>query len=125
MPRIVQTLCEDLLLGTDASGSLLANVDDDALASLMAEVTDPGLRGSVLRLAVAVANADRHLAEGELCVCLRRRAAIGLALKLQLQPRATESQLLGRPPERTHQVRAAASSCITKGWCCPRRDRMA
>jgi len=68
MPGIVQTLCEDLLLGAYASGSLLANVDDDALASLMAEVTDPVLRGKVLRLAVAVANADRHLAEGEVLV---------------------------------------------------------
>ena len=68
MPGIVQTLCEDLLLGAHASGSLLANVDDDALASLMAEVTDPALRGRVLRLAVAVANADRHLAEGEVLV---------------------------------------------------------
>ena len=68
MAEIVQTLCEDLLLGAYASGSLLANVDDDALASLMAEVTDPVLRRRVLRLAVAVANADRHLAEGEVLV---------------------------------------------------------
>jgi uncharacterized tellurite resistance protein B-like protein len=68
MPGIVQTLCEDLLLGAYASGSLLANVDDEALASLMAEVTDPVLQGRVLRLAAAVANADRHLAEGEVLV---------------------------------------------------------
>ena len=68
MPGIVQTLCEDLLLGAYASGSLLANVDDDALASLMAEVTDPVLRERVLRLAVAVADADQHLAEGEVLV---------------------------------------------------------
>ena len=68
MPAIVQTLCEDLLLGAYASGSLLANVDDATLASLMAEVTDPVLRGRVLRLAVAVANADRHLAEAEVLV---------------------------------------------------------
>lgn len=68
MPGIVQTLCEDLLLGADASGSLLANVDDGALASLMVEVTDPVLRGRVLRLAGAVAGADRHLADGEVLV---------------------------------------------------------
>lgn len=68
MPGIIQTLCEDLLLGTDASGSLLANVDDRALACLMAEVTDPVLRGKVLRLAGAVASADRHLADGEVLV---------------------------------------------------------
>ncbi len=51
MPGIVQTLCEDLLLGAYASGSLLANVDDDALACLMAESgatgqgVAPGRRG--------------------------------------------------------------------------------
>lgn len=68
LPRIVQTLCEDLLLGADASGSLVANIDERALASLLREVTDPGLRAKVLRLAAAVANADRHLADGEALV---------------------------------------------------------
>jgi len=68
MPRIVQTLCEDLLLGAYASGSLVANIDESALASLMAEVTDPLLRAKVVRLATAVAKADRHLADGEVLV---------------------------------------------------------
>ena len=68
MPRIVQTLCEDLLLGADASGSLVAHIDDSALASLMAEVSDPSLRAKVVRLATAVAKADRHLADGEALV---------------------------------------------------------
>lgn len=68
MSRIVQTLCEDLLLGADASGSLVANIDDGALASLMAEVTDPLLRTKVVRLATAVANVDRHVADGEALV---------------------------------------------------------
>ena len=65
LPQILQTLCEDLLLGADASGSLMANIDESALAALMAEVTDPALRAKVLRLATAVVNADRHLADGE------------------------------------------------------------
>ena len=68
MAGIVQTRCEDLLLGAYASGSLPANVDDVALASLMAEVTDPLLRERVFRLALAIANADCHLAEGEVLV---------------------------------------------------------
>lgn len=68
MPRIVQTLCEDLLLGADASGSLFANIDESALASLMAEVTDPSLRAKVVHLATAVAHADRHLSDGEALV---------------------------------------------------------
>lgn len=68
MPKIVQTLCEDLLLGADASGSLVANIDESALASLMAEVTDPSLQAKVVHLATAVAKADHYLADGEVLV---------------------------------------------------------
>ena len=68
LPRIVQTLCEDLLMGDPASGSLLGGVDDSALASLMAEVDEPILQRKVLKLAVAAARADRHLADGEAMV---------------------------------------------------------
>ena len=56
------------MLGASASGSLPVNVDDEALAYLMAELTDPVLQGRVLRRAASVANADRHLAEGEVLV---------------------------------------------------------
>ena len=68
LPGILQTLCEDLQLGAYASGSMVANVDDSALASLMAEVADPVLQRKVLRLALAAARADRHLADGEALV---------------------------------------------------------
>jgi hypothetical protein len=64
-PHIVHTLCEELLLGGYATGSLMDNVDDSALASLMAEVSDPVLRRSVLRLSLAAVRADGHLADGE------------------------------------------------------------
>ncbi len=68
LPQIIQTLCEDLLLGADASGSMMANLDESALAALMGEVTDPVLQAKVLQLATAVANADHHLADGEALV---------------------------------------------------------
>lgn len=68
LPQIVQTLCEELLMGGYATGSLLANVDDSTLASLMAEVSDPALQGTVLRLSLAAALADGHLADGETVV---------------------------------------------------------
>ena len=68
LPRIVQTLCEDLLMGRFGGGSMLGAVDGHALASLMAEVDDPALQRKVLRLAVAAARADRHLADGEALV---------------------------------------------------------
>ncbi len=68
LPHIVHTLCEELLLGGYATGSLLANVDDSSLASLMAEVSDPALQRTVLRLSLAAAQADGHLADGEAVV---------------------------------------------------------
>lgn len=65
LPKLVHTLCEDLLTGADASGSLMASVDEKTLACLMAEVDDPALQREVVRLAQAAVAADRHIAEGE------------------------------------------------------------
>jgi len=78
LPRIVQTLCEDLLMGDHGSGSMLGAVDDSSLASLMAEVDEPALQRKVLRLAVAAARADRHLADGEALVLAAARRHWGL-----------------------------------------------
>ena len=68
LPQIVHTLCEELLLGGYATGSLMGNVDDSTLASLMAEISDPALQRTVLRLSLAAARADGHLADGETVV---------------------------------------------------------
>jgi uncharacterized tellurite resistance protein B-like protein len=65
LPRIVHSLCEDLLTGLCTTGALTAHLDEAALASLMAEVDDPRLQAEVLRLAQAAAAADGHGAEGE------------------------------------------------------------
>ncbi|MBA2723047.1 MAG: TerB family tellurite resistance protein [Methylibium sp.] len=78
MPHIVHTLCEELLLGVCATGSLLANVDDSTLASLMAEVSDPALQRTVLRLSLSAARADGHLADGETVVLEAARHHWGL-----------------------------------------------
>jgi hypothetical protein len=74
MPGIVQSLCEDLLLGCYASGSMMASVDD----TLMAEVDDPALQRKVLKLALAAAGADEHLADGEALVLSAARRHWGL-----------------------------------------------
>ena len=68
LPHIVHTLCEELLASGYATGSLMDNVDDRTLASLMAEISDPALQRKVLRLSVAAARADGHLADGETVV---------------------------------------------------------
>lgn len=76
--RIVQTLCEDLMMGDPSGGAMLGAVDTATLAALMAEVDDPALRRKVLRLAVAAARADRHLADGETLVLAAARRHWGL-----------------------------------------------
>lgn len=65
LPHIVHTLHEELLQSGTPTGSLLDSVDDGTLASLMAEISDPALRRAVLRLSLAAARADDHIADGE------------------------------------------------------------
>ena len=78
LPRVVQTLCEDLLMGGHGSGSMLGGIDDSALASLMTELDEPALQRKVLRLAFAAARADRHLADGESLILAAARRHWGL-----------------------------------------------
>lgn len=66
--RVTQALCEDLLDGAYDAGERACSIGDATLAAMMAEVDDPGLRSTVLRLAVATAEADRHLARAEAVV---------------------------------------------------------
>jgi len=73
LPHIVHTLCEELLAGAYGTGSLMAQVDDSTLASLMAEVSDPALQRKTLRLSLAAARADGHLADGEAMVVAAAR----------------------------------------------------
>lgn len=65
LPHIVYTLCEELQASGFDTGSLIGHVDDSALASLMAEISDPALQRKVLHLSLAAARADGHLADGE------------------------------------------------------------
>lgn len=64
--QIVQTLCEDMSVGHMPLGSTSGPVDPNMLATLMNEVDDPVLRRKVIRLCLAVAVADDHLADGEI-----------------------------------------------------------
>jgi hypothetical protein len=73
LPHIVHTLCEELLLGGYATGSPMDGVDDGTLASLMAEISDPALQRTVLRLSLAAARADGHLADDETVVVAAAR----------------------------------------------------
>lgn len=68
LPHIVHTLCEELRASGYETGSLMSNVDDSTLASVMSEISDPVLQRKVLRLSLAAARADGHLADGETLV---------------------------------------------------------
>ena len=65
MPRLLQELCEDFVDGMCTTGSLLACLDDAAMAALLRDVDDTRLQREVLRVARAAAAADRHLSDGE------------------------------------------------------------
>lgn len=68
LPHIVHTLCEELRASGSATGPVMSHVDDSALASLMAEISDPALQRKVLRLSLAVARADGLLTDAEAMV---------------------------------------------------------
>jgi uncharacterized tellurite resistance protein B-like protein len=78
IPRLVQDLCEDLMSGLCATGSLIDGIDDAMLASFMAEVDDPALRAQVVEIAEAICAADRHLADAEITVIAAARRHWGL-----------------------------------------------
>ncbi|WP_186051559.1 TerB family tellurite resistance protein [Burkholderia gladioli] len=66
--RIVQALCEDQALGQASSGTLSAVLDPASLKPLLAEIDDPKLRKRTIEQCLAVASADRHLADAEIVV---------------------------------------------------------
>ncbi|MDW5443409.1 TerB family tellurite resistance protein [Polaromonas sp. SM01] len=62
---LIHTLCVDLLTPAHLSRSDVCRVDDRALAGLMAEIDESGLRLKVLRLCISVIEADGLIADGE------------------------------------------------------------
>lgn len=68
LPHIIHTLHEELLLGGCKTEALLDQIHNSALALLMAEISDPSLQRTVMRLSLAAARADGRLAAGETIV---------------------------------------------------------
>ncbi len=65
MLGVLQAFCNDLLQARHPHWTDACQIDPRTLSQLMAEVEDPALRMAVLRLCVAVAEADGHVADGE------------------------------------------------------------
>lgn len=63
--QVVHTMCEELLASAYAGGSMMCSIEEPTLAALLAEVDDPALQATTLRLAAAAAEADQHLSDAE------------------------------------------------------------
>jgi hypothetical protein len=106
LPHIVHTLCEELPLGGYETGWLMDKVADSTLASLMAEISEPALQRTVLRLSLAVARADGHLADGEPVVLAAARRHWGIDEETQAgglvaaAPQAAWARALRNAPRR-------------------------
>ncbi len=115
LPHIVHMVCEELLLGGYETGWLMGNVDDSALASLMAEISDPAPQRTVLRLSLAAARADGHLADGEAIVMEAARHHWQLFDGAKSSLLATRRHAAWPNPLKRIQGRAAATTCSTSG----------
>lgn len=62
---VLHGFCEDLLASAEQGWADACRVDASTLAGLLAEVDDPALQATVLKLCVQVVQADQHLADGE------------------------------------------------------------
>ncbi len=82
---VVHDFCQDLLVGAPVCWADACQVDPRTMAWLFAEITDPTLRRSVLRLCVALAESDDHVADGESLVLNALVEHWGLQAEL-LQP---------------------------------------
>lgn len=95
LPHIVHTVCEELMATGHVTGALIDKVDDSTLSLLMAEISDPVLQSKVLRLSMAAARADGHLAEGEAMVLEAARRHWAMADgKVKVAPRVARGLML-------------------------------
>jgi uncharacterized tellurite resistance protein B-like protein len=78
METVLQNFCEDLQQAQDPHWSNACQIDPRTVDDLLAEIEDPVLRVSLLRLCIAVAAADNHVADGEVSVLVSAAAQWGL-----------------------------------------------
>lgn len=83
---VMHGFCEDLLASSHTSWADACRVDPRTLDALMAEVDDPALRRTVLRLCIAVVEADENLADGESMVLMAAVEPWGLHREMLWMP---------------------------------------
>lgn len=92
---VVHDCWKELLSAAQLTWADTCQVDPRSLAERMAEITDPGLRRTILGLCVAVIEADGRVAEGESVVLGAVRAQWGLQSALLSSRRAGPGGLSG------------------------------
>ena len=88
---VLQGFCEDLLQASDPHWAGACQVDARTLSQLMAEIESPALRIMVLRLCVAVVEADDHVADGESIVLVSAVEQWGLHREMLSPAQTTDS----------------------------------
>jgi len=83
---VLKALCEDLLQGAASTGSLTCCIDDAMVESLLRDVDDPDMQRRVVAAVCAAAEADGHLADGEMKVLGAIRRCWPLAAEVVLDP---------------------------------------
>jgi uncharacterized tellurite resistance protein B-like protein len=78
MRAVLRDFCEDLLQAQSSSWADACQIEAGTLNQLMAEVSDPFLRMAVLRMCMAVAESDGHIADGESIVLVNAVEQWGL-----------------------------------------------
>jgi len=86
MQAALQDFCEDLLAAHQSTWADACHIEPRTIAQLMAEIDDPALRMSVLRMCVAVAEADDHVADGESIVLVSAVENWGLHRQMLQEP---------------------------------------
>jgi uncharacterized tellurite resistance protein B-like protein len=90
MLAVIRDFCEDLLQARNPSWADACQIESRTLNLLMAEVNDPILRMAVLRLCIAVAEADGHIADGESIVLVNAVEQWGLHFQM-LKPSSSSA----------------------------------
>ena len=91
MQSVLHDFCEDLLHARHAHSTQACEFDTRTLNQLMAEIETPALRATVLRLCVAVAEADGHVADAESMVLVNAVEQWGLHYEMLIAAPLTDS----------------------------------
>lgn len=92
MHQVLQEFCEDLLQSRHSQWTDACRLDPWTVGKLMAEVDDPALRLAVLRLCVAVAEADEHVADAESIVLVSAVENWGLQRHMLGEPHEADQR---------------------------------